>query len=315
MKIVILDGYTLNPGDLDWSSFQKVGEVVYYDRTSKEDILKRTQNADVIFTNKTPLTKETLQKCANLKFVGVLATGYDVVDISAAKELEIAVCNVPGYGTHTVAQYAIALLLEVCHHIDHHNKQVKDRQWSKNKDWCFWDYPMIELSGKTMGIIGFGNIGKATARIAMALGMKIIYYDEYALGMENSVSLSLDELLIQSDVVALHCPLTENTKEIIHKGTLKKMKNSAILINNARGKLINEYDLAEALQSGEIYAAALDVTYDEPIADNNPLLACENCLITPHISWATREARSRIIKTSLDNLQAYLDGDSINRVD
>lgn len=314
MKIVILDGYTLNPGDLDWSIFDNIGEVVYYDRTSPEDILARAKDADAIYTNKTPLDKDTLINCPNLKFIGVLATGYDVVDVTTAKELGIAVCNVPGYGTQTVSQYAIALLLEVCHHIGHHNEQVKNKEWSKNKDWCFWDYPMIELAGKTMGVIGFGNIGKATARIASALGMNIVYYDEYASAVEGSTSLSLDDLLSTSDVVALHCPLTETTHELINKETLAKMKKSAILINNARGKLINEYDLAIALQNGQLYAAALDVTYEEPIADNNPLLKCENCLITPHISWATKEARSRIMETSLTNLQDFLEGKAINRV-
>ncbi|MDQ0359630.1 D-2-hydroxyacid dehydrogenase [Breznakia pachnodae] len=314
MKIVILDGYTLNPEDLDWSIFDNMGEVICYERTSPEDILARSKDADIIYTNKTPLNKEILENCPNLKFIGVLATGYDVVDLVTAKKQKIAVCNVPGYGTQTVSQYAIALLLEVCHHIGYHNKQVKNKEWSKNKDWCFWDYPMIELAGKTMGIIGFGNIGKATANIASALGMNIVYYDEYASAVEGSTSLSLDDLLSTSDVIALHCPLTKTTHELINKETLAKMKDSAILINNARGKLINEGDLAMALQNGQLYAAALDVTYEEPIADDNPLLKCENCLITPHISWATKEARSRIMETSLTNLQDFLEGKAINRV-
>lgn len=314
MKIVILDGYTLNPGDLDWSIFDNMGEVICYERTSPEDILARLKDADIIYTNKTPLNKEILENCPNLKFIGVLATGYDVVDLVTAKKQKIAVCNVPGYGTQTVSQYAIALLLEVCHHIGYHNKQVKNKEWSKNKDWCFWDYPMIELAGKTMGIIGFGNIGKATANIASALGMNIVYYDEYASAVKGSTSLSLDDLLSTSDVIVLHCPLTETTNGLINKETLAKMKDSAILINNARGKLINEYDLAIALQKGQLYAAALDVTYEEPIADDNPLLKCENCLITPHISWATKEARSRIMETSLTNLQDFLEGKAINRV-
>lgn len=314
MKIVILDGYTLNPGDLDWGIFDNMGEVICYERTSPEDILARSKEADIIYTNKTPLNKEILENCPNLKFIGVLATGYDVVDLVTAKKQKIAVCNVPGYGTKTVSQYAIALLLEVCHHIGYHNKQVKNKEWSKNKDWCFWDYPMIELAGKTMGVIGFGNIGKATANIASALGMNIVYYDEYASAVEGGTSLSLDDLLSTSDVIALHCPLTETTYELINKETLAKMKDSAILINNARGKLINEGDLAMALQNGKLYAAALDVTYEEPIADDNPLLKCESCLITPHISWATKEARSRIMETSLTNLQDFLEGKAINRV-
>lgn len=306
-KIVILDGYCENPGDLSWDGFKELGDVTLYDRSEDDCVIERIADAQVIIVNKTRITKEVMDACPNINYIGVLATGYDVVDVEEAKKHGIALTNVPGYGTDTVSQYAIAMLLEVCNRIGHHHEQVKKLRWSENADWCFWDYPLIELAGKTIGIIGYGRIGQATGRIAQALGMNIVYYDTYVEegSVTKATSLSLNELLKVSDVVALHCPLTKENEKLINKDTLALMKKNAILINNARGKLIDEADLAKALREHQIFAAALDVTYDEPIANENPLLNCENCFITPHISWATKEARERIMNTAVENLDEF----------
>lgn len=315
-KIVILDGYTENPGDLSWSAFEKLGNLTVYDRTSAEEIALRIQDAEIIITNKTPLRRETLEACPSIRYIGVLATGYDVVDIHAAHELGIVVTNVPAYGTAAVSQHAIALLLEICHHVAHHAQAVLDGRWQASPDWCFWDYPLIELDGKTMGIIGFGRIGRQTATIARALGMRILAYDRQPCeeGTALGTYVSLEELYMQSDVIALHCPLFPDTRGLICRDSITKMKDGVILLNNSRGPLICEQDLADALNSGKVYAAGLDVVSVEPIQADNPLLHAKNCFITPHISWAPKESRARIMQTAADNLSAWLAGNPMNIV-
>ena len=319
MKIVVLDGYTLNPGDLDWKGMEAFGQVTVYDRTSLTDvqeIIDRIGDAEVVYTNKTPLPREVFDACSSIRFVGVLATGYNVVDVAAAKEKGIPVSNIPTYGTAAVGQFAIALLLEICHHVAHHSNAVYEGRWGDNPDWCFWDYPLIELSGKTMGIIGFGRIGRATGRIAKAMGMKVIACDEYPSpeGEELGTYVGLTELLAQSDVIALHCPLTPENTGLVCRETIEKMKDGVIIINNSRGPLINEADLAQALNSGKVYAAGLDVVSAEPIRDDNPLLKAKNCFITPHISWAPKESRQRLMNIAVDNLKAFLSGTPVNVV-
>lgn len=316
MKIVILDGYTENPGDLSWDGFENLGELTVYDRTPHEKIIERIGEAEAVIVNKTPIDKATLEACPNIRYIGVLATGYNVVDVNAAKEKGIAVCNIPTYGTEAVAQFAIALLLEVCHHVAHHSQAVHEGRWENNADWCFWDYPLIELAGKTMGIIGFGRIGQATGRIAKALGMKVIAFDEHANDSGSMIAeyVSLDELFAQSDVITLHCPLFPSTEGIINEKNIGKMKDGVIIINNSRGQLIHEGDLAEALNSGKVYAAGLDVVSSEPINGNNPLLKAKNCIITPHISWAPKESRKRLMDIAVNNLAAFIEGNPINVV-
>lgn len=320
MKIVVLDGYTLNPGDLDWSGLEALGECTIYERTSLTDvdgIINRIGDAEVVYTNKTPLTREVFDRCPNIRFVGVLATGYNIVDIKAAREKGIPVTNVPTYGTAAVGQFAIALLLEICHHIGHHDESVHEGGWERNADWCYWDYPLIELDGKNMGIIGYGRIGQSTGRIAQAMGMNVLACDAYrdpALESGTCRYVELDELLKESDVIALHCPLTPDTKGIINRNTIALMKDGVILLNNSRGPLIAEQDLAEALDGGKVAAAGLDVVSEEPISSSNPLLKAKNCMITPHISWAPRESRKRLMDIAVDNLARYLDGRMVNVV-
>ncbi len=320
MKIVVLDGYTLNPGDLDWKGLESLGECTVYDRTSltdTEEVIQRIGDAEVVYTNKTPLPEKVFEECKNLKFVGVLATGYNVVDITAARKRNIPVANIPTYGTAAVGQFAIALLLEICHHIGYHSKVVHEGKWAANPDWCFWDYPLIELDGKTMGIIGYGRIGQATGRIAQALGMKILAYDSYrnpALESDTCNYTDLDEVLSKSDVIALHCPLFPETEKMINRSTIAKMKDGVIILNNSRGQLINEQDLANALNSGKVAAAGLDVVSTEPIKSDNPLLTAKNCLITPHISWAPKESRKRLMDIAVSNLQEFLKGTPKNIV-
>ena len=318
MKIVILDGYTENPGDLSWSPLEQYGELTVYDRTPYEDeeIIRRIGDADIVFTNKCPVSRRTMDACPQIKFISVLATGYNIVDTAYAAEKGIPVSNIPAYGTDAVGQFAIALLLEICHHVQHHSDEVHRGRWSKGPDWCFWDDPLIELAGKTMGIIGFGRIGRTTGRIAKAMGMKVLAYGSRPVpeGEEVAEYVSLDELLRESDVIALHCPLFPETRGIINKDTIAKMKDGVIILNNSRGPLIVEQDLADALDSGKVYAAGLDVVSEEPIREDNPLLRAKNCLITPHISWAPKEARIRIMECSEANLRAFLDGAPINVV-
>lgn len=308
MKIVILDGYTLNPGDLSWEGLKKFGDVTVHDRTPVESVYERIKNADIVFTNKTPLSAEVISKCPDLKYIGVLATGYNIVDVKAARERNIPVSNIPVYGTTAVAQMAIALLLEICHHAGSHSDSVHNGDWTNNADWCYWNYPLIELAGKTMGIIGYGRIGQNTAKIAEALGMNIIAYDG------DSKYASLEELLAKSDVISLHCPLFPSTEGIINKDTIGKMKDGVIIINNSRGQLIVEQDLADALNSGKVYAAGLDVVSSEPIKAGNPLLKAKNCIITPHISWAPKESRLRLMDFAIENLETFLKGEPINIV-
>ena len=316
MKIVVLDGYTENPGDLSWGGLEAIGELTVYDRTPADKIIERIGDADAIYTNKTPISAETLAACPGLKFIGVLATGYNVVDVNAAKEKGIPVTNIPTYGTDAVGQFAIALLLEICHHVGHHDKAVHEGRWSSNPDWCFWDYPLIELAGKTIGIIGFGRIGQVTGRTAKALGMNVIATDEYPTdsGREIAEYVALEDLLAKSDVIALHCPLFPSTEGIINKANIAKMKDGVIIINNSRGPLIVEQDLADALNSGKVFAAGLDVASAEPIQVDNPLLSAKNCIITPHISWAPKESRQRLMNIAVDNLKAFVDGKPINVV-
>ena len=319
MKIVVLDGYTENPGDLSWSGLEALGEVTVYDRTSYVDapiIAERIGDAEIVVLNKTPITKATIDACPNMKMIAVLATGYNVVDYDYAKEKGIPVCNVPTYGTASVGQYAIALLLEVCHHIGHHSNTVFEGKWQNHIDWCYWDYPLIELDGKTAGIIGFGRIGQTTGRIAKALGMNVIAYDLYPneSGKEIAEYKDLDTVLAESDVLFLHCNLTPENTGLINKENIAKMKDGAILINNSRGQLIDEQDVADALNSGKLYAAGLDVVYTEPIKADNPLLGAKNCIITPHMSWGAKEARQRIMNITVDNVKAYLDGAPVNVV-
>ncbi len=319
MKIVVLDGYTLNPGDISWEGLERLGELKVYDRTdiSDEDgIIDRIGDAEAVFTNKTPLSARVFESCDKIKFVGVLATGYNIVDTEAAKKRNIPVSNIPTYGTDAVGQFAIALLLEICLRIGHHDKAVHDGAWENCKDWCFWDYPLIELSGKTMGIIGFGRIGQATGRIAKALGMKVLANDEHPneSGKEIADYVTKDELFERADVIALHCPLFESTKGLVCKKNIDRMKDGVIILNNSRGPLVVEQDLADALNSGKVYAAGLDVVSTEPIRGDNPLLKAKNCIITPHMSCGAKESRERLMGIAVSNLEAFLEGEPANVV-
>ena len=319
MKIVVLDGYTENPGDLSWDALRAFGEVTVYDRTAYTDapiIAERIGEAEIAVVNKTPIRRATLDACPNLKFVAVLATGYNIVDCAYAKEKGVLVANVPAYGTAAVAQLSIALLLELCHHVGSHSDSVHAGKWSSSPDFCYWDHPLIELAGKTIGIIGFGRIGQAEGRIARAMGMHVLAYDVYPndAGRAIGAYVDLDTLLAQADVVSLHCNLTPENTGLINKENIAKMKDGAILINNARGQLIVEQDVADALNSGKLAAAGLDVVYTEPIRPDNPLLTAKNCIITPHISWAPKESRQRIMDATAENIRAFLAGTPQNVV-
>ena len=317
MKLVVLDGYTENPGDLSWEGLKEFGELTVYDRTSYVEsplIAERISNAEIVITNKTPISRTTIDKCPNIRLIAVLATGYNVVDYNYAAEKGIPVVNVPTYGTASVSQFSIALLLEICHHIGHHDKTVHEGKWAENADWCYWDYPLIELEGKTMGIIGFGRIGQAEGRIAKALGMNVIAYDLYPNESGRVIAdyVTLDELFANSDVISLHCNLTPENTEMINRNNIAKMKDGVILLNNARGQLVNEADLADALASRKVAAAGLDVVSTEPIKADNPLLSVPNCIITPHISGAPKESRSRIMDSTVENIRAFLAGKPVH---
>lgn len=318
MKIVVLDGYTLNPGDLSWEGFEKIAPVTIYDEpvTAEAEIQKRIGDADVVITNKTLITKETFEACQSIKYIGVLATGYNVVDTDTAKAKGIPVTNIPTYGTAAVGQFAIALLLEICNRVGHHDQAVHEGRWESCPNFCFWDYPLIELAGKTMGIIGFGRIGQSTGAIAKALGMKVIAVDEYPNDAGRAIAeyVSLDELLAQSDVISLHCPLFPSTEGIINKSNIAKMKNGVIILNNSRGPLIVEQDLYDALESGKVGAAGVDVVSSEPIKGDNVLLKAKNCIITPHISWAPKESRQRLMDIAVANLKSFINGNTENTV-
>ena len=312
MKIVVLDSYTLNPGDLDWTPLQKFGELELHDRTRATDIVKRAQDADIVLTNKTPLTAESLAVLPKLRYIGVLATGYNVVDVKAASARGISVTNVPDYGTRSVAQHVFALLLELTQHVGHHAQTVRDGRWQASADFCYWDRPLIELAGKKLGIVGYGRIGRAVADIGRVFGMEILASSRRAVAGVTTVSL--DDLFRQSEVVSLHCPLTPDTNGLINTARLELMKREAFLLNTSRGALIVEQDLADALNSDRIAGAALDVLSVEPPRGDNPLLKAKNCVITPHIAWATQAARSRLMGIAVGNLAAFQSGQPRNLV-
>ena len=319
MKIVVLDGYAENPGDISWSPLEVLGELTVYDRTALTEsplIAERIGDAEIAVTNKTPITRTVIDACPNLRAIAVLATGYNVVDTAYAREKNIPVMNVPVYGTDNVAQYAIALLLEACSQVGHHDRSVHAGEWTRSIDFCYWQKPLIEVSGKTAGIIGFGRIGQAVARILSAMNVRVLAYSrsERAEGRALADYVPLDTLFQKSDFIFLHCPLTPETDGIINAANIAKMKDGVIIVNNGRGQLIMEEDLAAALTRGKVAYAAVDVASSEPIAAENPLLHAPNCIITPHISWATKEARERIMQMTADNVRAFMDGKPTNVV-
>ena len=312
MKIVLLDGEALNPGDLSWAPLEALGELTVYPRgtSDPEEIIARISDAQIVLTNKTPISRQILERCPGIRLLSVVATGYNVVDVDAARELGIPVCNVPAYGTDMVAQFAIGLLLELCHHVQRHSDAVHEGQWASCPNFCFWNSPILELAGKTMGIIGFGRIGRAVGRIAKALGMRVIATGSRVCeeGLAIAEYVNLDTLLHESDVVSLHCPLFPQTERIINRENIAKMKDGAILINNSRGGLLDEQAVTDALNSGKLYAAGLDVATVEPILPENPLLTAKNCLITPHISWAAVQCRQRIMDITAENIRRFCAG-------
>ena len=318
MKISVIDGYTENPGDLSWDGLRALGDVVIYDHSTKDEaeIIRRVGDAEIVVANKSPISRRVLDACPNVKYITVQATGYDPINYVYAREKGIPVSNVPTYGTASVAQFAIALLLEICGHAAHHSDAVHAGRWAESGEWTFWDYPMIELAGKTLGILGFGRIGQNVGRIAKALGMNVIAFNRSrsAEGAEIAEYVELDELLRRADVISLHCPLFPETRGIINRETISKMKDGVIIINNSRGPLVVEQDLADALNSGKVYAAGLDVVSSEPISADNPLLKAKNCLITPHISWAPKESRQRIMDCTVENIRAFQAGKPQNVV-
>jgi glycerate dehydrogenase len=317
MKIVVLDGYTLNPGDLNWNEIASLGELTVYDRTQNTDsvILKAIDDAEVVFTNKTVLSAEVLKKAPSIKYIGVLATGYNVVDVNCARERGVVVTNIPNYGTDAVAQFAMGLLLQLCHRIGEHSLAVHSGAWGQSPDFSFWNFPLVELTGKTMGIVGYGKIGRKMAQIAKAFGLNVLIYTKTkSRSPEVGEYVEFDQLLKKSDVISLHCPLTLDTEGLMDKVAIQKMKTGVLLLNTARGGLVVEKDLKEALKSGKIAGAALDVVSVEPMSNDHPLLGVENCIITPHIAWATREARTRLMAMATENLRAYLKGKPVNVV-
>ena len=316
-KIVILDGYVENPGDLSWAGIEALGDVTLYERCPDDEaeIISRIGDADILVANKTRITRNVIES-TKLKYITVLATGYNLIDTACAREYGISVSNVPGYGTASVAQFAIALLLEICSRVAHHSEAVHQGRWESCPDWTFWDYPLIELSGKTMGIIGFGSIGQSVGKIAKAFGMRVITHSRSVKEEGKLIAdyVDMDTLLRESDVISLHCPLFPETANIINKDNIAKMKDGVIIINNSRGGLVVEQDLADALNSGKVAAAGLDVVSEEPIKGTNPLLSAKNCFITPHISWAPKESRQRIMDVTVENIKSYLAGDPKNVV-
>lgn len=315
MKIVSLDGAALNPGDLSWTCFEEFGEITVYPRTlSEKETIARIGNADIVLLNKVPITKGVLDVCPSIKLICCLATGYNVVDIEAAKAKGIPVCNVPAYSTQAVAQFTIGLLLELCHRIGHHDRLVHEGAWEQCPNFCFWDTPQMELAGKTMGIIGYGRIGQAVGAIARALGMKVLAYSRSHRSDVAVDYVDLDTLLAESDVVTLHCPLFPETQALINKDTIAKMKVGAILLNTSRGPVIDEQAVTEALESGKLRGAAMDVVSEEPIRGNNPLLKAPNCILTPHMAWAPIETRQRILDITMESIHGYLSGRPLNVV-
>jgi glycerate dehydrogenase len=316
MKIVVLDGYTLNPGDLTWEGLQALGECDIYDNTPAELTVERSKDADVLFTNKVVLDRAVMEQLPKLKFICVLATGYNVVDTDAARERDIPVSNIPTYGTWSVGQMTFAHLLNLTQHVAHHAETVRQGRWAKSEYWCYWDYPMIELAGLTMGVVGYGRIGRTSGELAKAFGMKVIAYDAFVKdsGDPEVPMVDLDTIFAQSDVVTIHCPLTPETEGLVNAERLAQMKPTAFLINTSRGPIVKSADLAEALNKGTIAGAGLDVLEVEPPPADNPLLTAKNCYITPHISWATKSARARLMGTAVDNVKAFMDGKPINLV-
>ncbi|WP_140919760.1 D-2-hydroxyacid dehydrogenase [Limnobaculum xujianqingii] len=311
MKIVILDGHTLNPGDISWTEIEQLGQLTVYDRTPAELIVERIGDADIVLTNKTPLSQQTIEQCRSIKMIGVLATGYNIVDVKAARQRDIPVCNVPSYSTMAVAQLSTALLLELCHHVGEHSSDVRSGGWSKSIDFCYWHSSLIELMGKKLGLIGYGQIGSAFAKIALAMGMEVLVYtpsQKKSIEQPNLHVVTLDQLLAESDVISLHCPLTEQNTGLINQSNIAKMKNGVMLINTSRGGLIVEQDLADALNSGKVAGAGLDVLSVEPPSEKNPLLNARNCIITPHIAWAPKEARLRLMEITVNNLKHFIAG-------
>ena len=317
MKIVVLDGYALNPGDLSWDEMKEFGEVVVHDRTPAAKILERATGADVILTNKTPVREEIINQLPDLKFIGVLATGYNIIDVSAATAKGVIVSNIPDYGSYSVAQLTMALLLELCHRVQRHGDTVREGKWAASKDWCYWEYPLIELAGKTMGLIGFGSIGQKVGNMATAFGMNILGAARKKSDQSHRKNfrwVEVPELLEHSDVVSIHCPLTSETKGLINSRSLGTMKSHAFLLNTSRGPIIVDEDLAEALNQGVIAGAGIDVLSIEPPEKDNPLFKAKNCIITPHIAWATREARARLMNMAVNNLRAFVEGTPTNVV-
>jgi glycerate dehydrogenase len=313
-KIVVLDGFTLNPGDLDWDALRSLGDVEVHDRTPAAEIAGRSQDADVLLTNKTPLRADTLAQLPKLRFIGVLATGYDVVDVKAAAERGIPVSNVPTYGTHSVAQFAFALLLELCHRVQRHADDAASGGWQKQAEWSYHLSPLVELQGKTMGLIGFGRIGRQTGTIARAFGMTVVAADPALRDEPGVEAVSLDDLLRRADVISLHCPLTPETRGIVNAERIGRMKPNAFLLNTARGPLVDETALAEALNSGRIAGAGIDVLPVEPPVADSPLFTARNCIVTPHIAWATKEARARLMDIAVENVRGFLAGKPVNVV-
>jgi glycerate dehydrogenase len=317
MKLTVLDGYCLNPGDLSWDALRRLGEIEVFERTRLEEVVSRAAGAEAVFTNKTPLPRAVLEQLPALRYIGVLATGYNVVDVAAAKERGIVVTNIPTYGTASVAQFVFALLLELCHNVKLHSDAVRAGEWTSNPDWSFWRSPLVELAGRTMGIVGFGRIGRQVGRIADAMGMRVIACDTFQGGTPPPYDFrwaELEELLRSADVVSLHSPLFPETQGMINARTLALMKPSAFLINTSRGPLVVDRDLAEALDAGRLAGAGLDVLSVEPPAAENPLLSAKNCLVTPHIAWATREARGRLMEQAVANVIAFAAGSPVNVV-
>ncbi len=317
MNIVVLDGFTLNPGDLSWEPLHALGSVTVYDRTKPEETISRIGNAEIVITNKTVITSEVFESCPKISYVGVLATGYNVVDIVSAKSHGVVVTNIPSYGTTAVGQFVFALLLELCHHVGSHNNDVKAGAWTNSKDFCFWNHPLVELAGKTFGIVGFGRIGQNAAKVAQGFGMNVIAYSRSAKEgtVQNGVTMvSLNTLFSESHVITLHCPLFPETEGLINKHSIAKMKDGVKIINTARGALIVEEDLAKALNAGKVSGAALDVLSTEPPEPTNPLLQAKNCIITPHIAWAPEESRRRLMDTAVHNVQAFIQGSPENVV-
>jgi glycerate dehydrogenase len=317
MKMVVLDGYTLNPGDQSWDALKSMGELVVYDRSAEAEVVARAKDATVLFTNKTPVTGKMMEQLPALQYIGVLATGYNIVDVNVAKSRGIVVANVPGYGSSSVVQLCFALLLELTHHVQLHSDSVRSGEWTNSADFSYWKTPLIELKGKTMGIIGFGNIGQQVADVAAAFGMNVIACSRTQSDQRHRPGfrwVDPGELFAEADFISIHCPLTDDTKGMINTTSISKMKRSAFIINTSRGPIIVEKDLADALNNEVIAGAALDVLSSEPPPANNPLLTAKNCLITPHIAWATREARVRLLETTVKNLRSYLDGKPSNVV-